>query len=69
MKSAVRNIDAKYVLLLDRNGFVRNGDTLWSTDGRMNESDWRGVLNLNDYTEGFKLVIADGDRRLYRILR
>ena len=69
VKSAVRNIDAKYVLLLDRNGFVRNGDTLWSTDGGMNESDWRGVLNLNDYTEGFKLVIADGDRRLYRILR
>lgn len=69
VKSAVSNIDAQYVLLLDRNGFVRNGDTLWSTDGGMNESDWRGVLNLNDYTEGFELVIADGDRRLYRITR
>ena len=41
VRSAVGNTDAKYVLMLDRNGFVRDGDTLWSMDGVMNESDWR----------------------------
>ena len=39
VRSAVGNTDAKYVLMLDRNGFVRDGDTLWSMDGVMNESD------------------------------
>ncbi|WP_294379962.1 DUF6541 family protein [uncultured Senegalimassilia sp.] len=69
VKSAISNTDAKYVLLLDRNGFIRNGDSLWSTDGSMNESDWQGILQLNDNTEGFELVISDQSRKLYRIIR
>lgn len=69
VRSAVSNTDAKYVLMLDRNGFVRNGDTLWSMDGGMNESDWQGILRINDSTEGFDLVLSDGTRKLYRIVR
>ena len=69
VKSAVTNTDAKYVLILDRNGFVRNGDSLWSTDGSMDERDWQGILQLNDNTDGFELVISDQSRKLYRIIR
>ena len=69
VKSAVINTDAKYVLILDRNGFVRNGDSLWSTDGSMDERDWQGILQLNDNTDGFELVISDQSRKLYRIVR
>ena len=57
VRSAVGNTDAKYVLMLDRNGFVRDGDTLWLMDGVMNESDWRGILRIDNSTEGFDLVL------------
>lgn len=69
VRSAVSNTDAKYVLMLDRNGFVRDGDTLWSMDGGMNESDWQGILRIDNSTEGFDLVLSDGTRKLYRIVR
>ena len=45
------------IRMRNRNGFVRDGDTLWSMDGVMNESDWRGILRIDNSTEGFDLVL------------
>lgn len=69
VQKAVNEVDAKYVLLLDRNGFAEDGDLLWSTDGIMYKSEWRGIMDVEEQTAGFDLVLSDGTRKLYRIVR
>lgn len=68
VSSAVDEVGAEYLLLLERNGFVDNGSYQWSLNSSYNVDDWRGILGINDSTPGFEIVLSEGDMRLYRIV-
>jgi len=65
VRKLVDKLDARYVLLLDC--------TLDETDGvssfyvGFDAEDWTGFAIRPRQTEGFELVLAEGDMRLYRI--
>ena len=69
VQNAVRNLDAQYVLLLDKN--VSYEDGVWLPQTHKNAmKDWQGIANVDDSTPGFELVLAEGsEMRLYRIVR
>lgn len=67
VQNAIREIGAKYVLVLDRSGFRQISETD-ANDGYVNYriSQWTG-LDITDETPGFELAMSAGGLRLYRI--
>ena len=67
VQNAVKAIGAKYVLILDRNGFRQINETD-ANDGYINYqiSQWSG-FEINDETPGFHPILKERGLRLYRI--
>lgn len=68
VKEAARRQGVRYVLQLDK-GCV-NGSL--SKDASVNlmtyhKKEWNGIMQIDESTPGFELVLAEGDMRLYRI--
>ena len=69
VQNAVSSLGVKYLLKLDiGESYVDQGDYQWSINGSYYKSDWEGVESIDDKTEGFEVVLAEGDLRLYRII-
>lgn len=63
VQRAVRDIGARYVLLLDTD--VLEGDSrVFHT---YEEEEWKGIVSIDDSTQGFTLILKEGDMRLYQI--
>ena len=52
----------RYVLLLGE-----DAGTMGSWKGSFHEQDWLGISSINDETPGFKIVLSQGNMRLYEI--
>lgn len=66
VQQSVSNINAKYVLLLDKNKeWERMPKAANSPDAQ--PENWIGIDSIDDSTPGFKVVLAEGDMRLYEI--
>ncbi|NHM16841.1 hypothetical protein GMI69_09310 [Eggerthellaceae bacterium zg-887] len=65
VQRAVDSIGAAYVLQLDQ-GKPQNPDS--NIELYEHGEDWKGIDAITDDTPGFEAVLAEGDRRLYRIL-
>ena len=63
-KSAVEEVGAQYLLLLD----VGHEDLSRLTMISYHEEAWRGMDDITDDTPGFEVVLSEGDMRLYRII-
>ncbi len=63
VRRAADELGVKYVLMLDygHKPFFDN----WQP---YSDSNWTGILSIDDETPGFELVMAEDDMRLYRIL-
>lgn len=61
VKEAVADTGAKYIILLSRD----DGDT--SATNKFVADEWAGISSINDETPGFKLLLSDGQMRLYEI--
>ena len=59
----MNRIGAEYVLVLDRS---RSSMHRWFYPYRC--PDWTGMLELNDDTPGFEVILSEGDMRLYRVV-
>lgn len=64
VQQAVRSTGAKYVLLLDQGVAYSEGKWLMQYK---NPEAWEGINLVKDDTPGFKVVLAEGDMRLYEI--
>lgn len=64
---ALERVGARYLLVLNPNGFTQDGDTMWSLGGSYAPKEWRGMLAVDDETPGFTCILREGDMRLYRI--
>lgn len=72
VQKAVRRIGAQYVLLLDRHELVPDPSKPgWDTSmfTTYERTQWRGYAHITSKTPGLKLVLREGDNRLYRIVR
>ena len=58
VRQTVDDLDARYVVQLDAD---------LDDDANGSAGAWPGIVNLNDQTPGFELVLSEGDMRLYRI--
>lgn len=69
VKSAVKSIDAKWVLQLSQDEFGLSGDGTYMNSICMGYfvDDWKGFIGIDPSTEGFELVVEEGPFRLYRI--
>lgn len=70
VQTAVKNIDAHYVLLLDRSDFSVNQDDpskMTSTYGSYAIEMFNGLDSINNETPGFTLLLEQGNMRLYKI--
>lgn len=65
VQDAVEKTGAKYLLLLDQNVDDESQERYWFD--HYYESLWKGMDAVNDNTPGFKVVLAEGDMRLYEI--
>lgn len=63
VRSAVKAVGARYVLLLDIDGPTDSNRFLFTYE----EPNWMGLSRINDSTPGFEVVLSEGDMRLYRI--
>lgn len=63
VQAAFRSLGIKYVLLLD---YDREVGGLYMAGG-YSQSSWTGLEKLNDETPGFKIVLKEGDMRLYEV--
>ena len=63
VQEAVKRTNAEYVLLLDVNDSGDN--SVYSAF--LDENDWKGITSITDTTPGFKVVLSEGDMRLYEI--
>ena len=61
---AVKATGAHYLMMLDQGVAYEDGN--WLMQFRKPES-WKGIAAVTDDTPGFEVVLADGDKRLYRI--
>ena len=61
----LREYDAQYVLLLDIDELA---DEATIYDDGFNSIIWRGLVQLDDDTPGFEIILSEGDMRLYRIV-
>lgn len=64
VQEAVEKADAKYLLVLDQGDDI-TGSRYWF--GHYCHEDWTGIDTVTDSTPGFKVVLAEGDMRLYEI--
>ena len=64
VQQAVADIGATYVLQLDQGVALEDG--VWLPQ-YSNPEPWSGIDAITDDTPGFKLVLSDGDMRLYEI--
>lgn len=64
---AVNRLNAKYVLLLDCGGEGAEGSTLDNGLAKSNGHYFNGVASIDEQTPGFKLLLAEGDMRFYKI--
>lgn len=66
---AARRLGAAYVLHLDQ-GSSFSGMSLKATyyDFSYDPAEWVGINKIRDDTPGFEVVLADGDKRLYKIV-
>lgn len=65
VSEAVKDVSAKYVLILDRNEEeLANAYPI----GMYNPEDWVGLRSITDTTPGFDVVLSKGEMRLYRIV-
>lgn len=60
---AVEDAGARYVLMLDD----KSGEDRTVLSLRYSEDKWRGIESITEETPGFKLVLSEGDMRLYQI--
>ena len=67
--SAAHRLSAKYVIQLDQ-GSGPTGMSLQATyyPFSYDSSEWVGINEITDETPGFKLLLSEGDKRLYEIL-
>ncbi len=63
VRRAVNELGVKYVMMLDQGHEPFHA--MW---GDYSDSNWKGVLDINEDTPGFELMLSDGDMKLYRIL-
>lgn len=63
VKAAVDSLGAEYLILLEPQ---EETGALFPT---YKESDWKGVDSVNDDTPGFEIVLAEGNMRLYKIVK
>lgn len=61
VKEAVEKTDAQYVLKLHQDPKSNYDRNEWDSN------DWAGIDSITDETEGFRVVLSDGDLRLYEI--
>ena len=61
----LREYDAQYVLLLDIDEHAEEA-TIY--DDGFNSIIWRGLVELDDETPGFEVILSEGDMRLYRVV-
>lgn len=64
VQEAVESCNAKYLLVLDQ-GSDPDGHRYWF--GHYNSDEWVGIDAVNDYTPGFRVILSEGDMRLYAI--
>ena len=64
-QQAVNKIDARYVLQLD----ASNYDESFLKIMGISEKSFEGIAAIDDNTPGFKVVLAEGNMRLYEIER
>lgn len=62
-RHAVLDAGVEYVLLLDM--YDKEGERMYVV-ARDLES-WQGIMDISDETEGFEVVLAEGDMRLYHL--
>lgn len=63
VQAAVKALDVRYVMLLDS----PEGEESTVNHVFFNEDAWSGVSSITDQTPGFKLVLSEGDMKLYEI--
>lgn len=61
--SAVKSCGVQYVLLLDKDDAT--GEKMYPCAKDMNF--WKGLMEIQDDTPGFEVVLSEGDMRLYRL--
>lgn len=66
VREAVKRSGSKYLLLLDQNVYDESQERFWFD--HYYEDFWVGIDAVTDDTPGFKVVLAEGDMRLYEIL-
>ena len=66
--AAVKRLGVRYVMQLDQGssmtGMNKDG---WTYDVGYEPKEWIGINSIRDDTPGFKLVLSEGDMRLYQI--
>lgn len=65
---ALQNAGVTYIMLLDRNGYLDQGNEQWSLSGSYYKSDWEGFPENLDGISSLELVLSDKDMRLYKIV-
>ena len=65
VQEAVKKTDAKYLLLLDVDVNDKAQTRYWFD--HYYEELWQGMDAITEETPGFKVVLAEGDMRLYEI--
>ena len=68
VKEAAKRERVRYVLQLDKG--IKNGS--FSKDASINlmtysKTEWNGIMQVDETTPGFELVLSEGNMRLYRI--
>lgn len=63
VRTAVENVGIEYVLQLD----FGDGDLTRKSLSEIDPSAWAGIDGVSESTDGFELVLSEGDMRLYKI--
>ncbi|WP_165054738.1 MULTISPECIES: DUF6541 family protein [unclassified Adlercreutzia] len=66
---AVEDAGAEYVLLLDQGATIDDTERVWLFTWRWWADWWDGLMSISDETPGFEVALAEGDMRLYAIVR
>lgn len=62
VRSLVEETECKYLLRLNVDPESNDDSNTWE------DSDWVGILSIDDSTPGFELVLSEGNMRLYKIV-
>ncbi len=65
VQDAVERVGAKYLLLLDLDVNDTTQERYWYD--HYYEDRWQGIDSISDDTPGFRIVLSEGDMRLYEI--